>query len=169
MYYEYADPYIYARPGKICLIKFCLNLLCSCQLLQYNNGQLFELRDPDIPREEPMTRSEVTEQITARRKENQFFIKSWETGQTFVDFDLIERFISRQGHERPLEGFELLDMEQMWNALIQLDPDKLQRVKRGENEIIEWLWQDKDGVEKKTVYPFDPEGIMTIIDDEFFA
>lgn len=116
-----------------------------------------------------VTRSEVIEQITARRKAEQFFIKTWETGQTFVDFDLIERFFSRQGHERPLEGFELLDMEQMWQALIKLDPDKLQRVKRGESEIIEWLWQDKDGVEKKTVYPFTPAGIMTIIDDEFFA
>ena len=116
-----------------------------------------------------MTRSEVTEQITARRKGNQFFIKSWETGHTFVDFDLIEQFISRQGHDRVLEGFELLDMEQMWQALIELDPDKLQRVKSGNSEVIEWIWQDKDGVEKKTVYPFTPAGIMTILDDEFFA
>ena len=52
-----------------------------------------------------MTRSEVIEQITARRSEKQFFIKSWETGQTFVDFDLIERFISRQGHEQGAGGF----------------------------------------------------------------
>jgi len=116
-----------------------------------------------------ITRSEIIEQIAARRTVKQFFIKSWETGHTFVDFDLIERFINRHGHERPLEGFELLDMEQMWQALIQLDQDKLQRVKRGESEVIEWTWQDKDSLEKKTVYPFTPAGIMTIIDDEFFV
>jgi hypothetical protein len=116
-----------------------------------------------------MTRSEVVEQIAARRKQKQFFIKTWETGQTFVDFDLIERFISTLGENRALEGFELLDMEQMWQALIELDPDKLQRVKSGGSEVIEWLWQDQNGVEKKTVYPFTPAGIMTIIDDEFFA
>ena len=116
-----------------------------------------------------LTRSEVIEQIRTERSAQQFFIKSWETGQTFVDFDLIERFISKPSLERAIEGFELLDMEQMWQALIELDPDKLQRVKRGEGEVIEWLWQDKNGAEKMTVYPFTPAGIMTIIDDEFFA
>jgi hypothetical protein len=116
-----------------------------------------------------ITRNEVIEQIAARRTEKQFFIKTWETGQTFVDFDLLERFISRHGEGRVFEGFELLDMEQMWQALIELDPDKLQRVKNGSSEVIEWLWQDQNGVEKKTVYPFSPTGIMTIIDDEFFA
>jgi hypothetical protein len=116
-----------------------------------------------------LTWSEVIDQIARRRSDEQFFIKSWETGHTFVDFDLIDRFISRQRHDRPLEGFELLDMEQMWQALIELDPDKLQRVKRGDGEVVEWLWQDTSGVEKKTVYPFTPAGIMTIIDDEFFA
>ena len=116
-----------------------------------------------------ITRSEIIEQIAVHRTEKQFFIKSWQTGQTFVDFDLIERFISRQGQDRVLEGFELLDMEQMWQALIELDPDKLQRVKSGGSEVIEWLWQDQNGLEKKNVYPFTPAGIMTIIDDEFFA
>lgn len=116
-----------------------------------------------------ITRNEVIEQIAARRSEKQFFIKSWETGQTFVDFDLIERFISRHGEGRVFEGFELLDMEQMWQALIELDPDLLQRVKSGDSEFVEWVWQDKTGAEQKTVYPFTPEGIMTIIDDEFFA
>lgn len=116
-----------------------------------------------------LTRSEVVEQIRLQRRATQFFIKYWETGQTFVDFDLIERFMGKQSQERAIEGFELLDMEQMWQTLIELDPDKLQRVERGEGEVIEWLWQDKSGAEKKTVYPFTSTGIMTIIDDEFFA
>jgi hypothetical protein len=113
--------------------------------------------------------SELIDRIEAQRGEEQFFIKSWETGQTFVDYDLIDRFIRKQGHEEEIKGFELLDMEQMWQILIELDPDKLVRVKKGESEVIEWDWQDSDGSEKKTFYPFTPEGIMTIIDDEFFA
>jgi hypothetical protein len=115
-----------------------------------------------------LTRSEAIEQIASRRKEGDFFIKTWEAGHTFVDYDLIDRFIAKQGVSA-IEGFELLDMEQMWQALIDLDPDKLTRVKTATGEIIEWLWQGSDGMEKKTVYSFDPEGIMTIIDDEFFA
>jgi hypothetical protein len=116
-----------------------------------------------------LTRNEVIEQITSTRKPGDFFIKTWETGHTFVDYDLIDRFMARRGQGGPIEGFELLDMEQMWQALIDLDPDKLTRVRTAEGEIIEWLWPGGDGTEKKTVYSFDPEGIMTIIDDEFFA
>jgi hypothetical protein len=116
-----------------------------------------------------LTRSEVIEQIAVQRREKQFFIKTWETGRTFVDFDLIDRFNSKPRQERTIEGYELLDMEQMWQALIDLDPDKLMRVKREEGEVIEWEWKDSNGAVKKTFYPFTPEGIMTIIDDELFA
>ena len=116
-----------------------------------------------------MTRNEVIDQIAAQQSSEHCFIKSWENGHTFVDFDLIERFISKRGDHGAIEGFELLDMEQMWQSLIDLDPDKLIRVKSGGSEVIEWDWQDSNGSKKMTVYPFTPEGIMTIIDDDFFA
>lgn len=116
-----------------------------------------------------LTRSEVIDQIALRRRQDQFFIKTWESGHSFVDIDLIERFINKQGPVGAFEGFELLDMEQIWQTLIDLDPDKLTRVKSIGGEIIEWTWTDSHGVEKKTVYPFTPDGIMKIIDDELFA
>ena len=116
-----------------------------------------------------MTRNDVTERIAAQRRPEHCFIKSWGAGHKFVDFDLIDRFIGTAGRDERIEGFELLDIEAMWQALIELDPDKLVRVKSGGGEVIEWLWRDSDGTEKKRVYPFTPEGIMTIVDDEFFA
>jgi len=116
-----------------------------------------------------MTRSEVIEQIVAQRREGHCFIKTWGTGHKLVDFELIDRFMQQAGAGDRIEGFELLDIEQMWQILIDLDPDRLIRVKREESEVIEWIWSDSDGTERKTVYPFSPEGIMTIIDDEFFA
>ena len=116
-----------------------------------------------------LTRSEVIEQISAQRRREECFIKCWETGHTFVDIDLIERFIDKPVQKGAIEGFELLNLEQMWQTLIDLDPDKLMRVKSGDSEIIEWVWKDGNGNEKKNVYPFTPEGVMTIIDDEFFA
>lgn len=119
--------------------------------------------------EEIMTRSEAIEQITVQRRAAHCFIKSWGAGHTFIDFDLIDRFIIKHDDKSVIEGFELLDIEQIWQALIELDPDKLVRVKGPEGEVIEWFWRDSDGREKKNVYPFTPEGIMTIIDDEFFA
>lgn len=116
-----------------------------------------------------MTRSEVVDQIAAELQEAHCFIRLWEAGQKFIDIDLIERFLCKRGEDREIEGFELLDLEQMWQILIELDPDMLTRVRCGSGEIIEWVWKDSTGLEKKTVYPFNPEGIKTIIDDEFFA
>jgi len=116
-----------------------------------------------------LTRSEAIEQIALKRGKDQFFIKSWETGHTFVDIDLIDRFINSPAKGGLIEGFELLDMEQMWQTLIDLDPDKLVRVKSGGREVIEWTWKGSQGNDQKTVYPFTPEGIMTIIDDDFFV
>lgn len=116
-----------------------------------------------------MPKSEVIAQIAVQRRAEHCFVKSWGVGHKFVDFDLIDRFIQKPGQEDAIEGFELLDIEQMWQILIDLDPDKLLRVKTGEGEVIEWDWVDSSGVEKKTFYPFSPEGIMTIIDDEFFV
>ena len=116
-----------------------------------------------------MTRSELAEKIDLQRREEHCFIRFWNAGHTFIDFDLIDRFLGKLGANPTLEGFELLDIEQMWQILIDLDPDKLLRVKSGEGEVIEWLWKDSDGKEKKILYPFSPEGIMTIIDDDFFA
>jgi hypothetical protein len=116
-----------------------------------------------------LTLSEVVDQIGRQRKREQYFIKAKESGNDFVDIDLIERFIARPLTGSAFESFELLDMEQIWRTLIELDPDKLARVKRADGEVIEWTWTDSHGIEKKTVYPFTPEGIMKIIDDEFFA
>ena len=116
-----------------------------------------------------MTRSEIAEKIALQRRKEHCFIRSWTAGHTFIDFDLIDRFLQKLGQNSSIEGFELLDIEQMWQTLIDLDPDKLLRVKSGEGEVIEWLWKDSDGKEKKNLYPFSPDGIMTIIDDDFFA
>lgn len=116
-----------------------------------------------------LTTGEVIEQIFIQRKPEHCFIKTWETGHSFIDIDLIDRFITKGKKDRAIEGFELLNLEQTWQALIDLDPDNLNRVKTGTGEVIEWLWTAADGTEKKTVYPFTPEGIMTIIDEELFA
>jgi hypothetical protein len=116
-----------------------------------------------------LTRSEVIDQLAIERKQGDHFIKTWQAGHSFIDIDLIDRFVATTGRGEALEGFELLDMEKMWQTLIDLDPDKLARVKVSGGEIIEWTWVDNHGIEKKTVYPFTPEGIMKIIDDEFFA
>ncbi|KAF0216287.1 MAG: hypothetical protein FD174_3741 [Geobacteraceae bacterium] len=116
-----------------------------------------------------MTGNEVMRQIEAQRNANHCCIKWWREEKDFVDFELIDRFIEQVKPDDIVDGFALLDLEQMWKVLTNLDPDKLMRVKKGDGEVIEWVWSDRDGKEKTSIYPFTPEGIMTILNDEFFA
>lgn len=116
-----------------------------------------------------MTGREIVEQIKAQRSADHCCVKSWRNDHKFVDFEFVDRFIEQVKTADTFEGFELLSLDQMWEALTSLDPDNLLRVRRGNNELIEWVWTDKDGRQMKNTYPFSPEGIMTIMNDELFA
>lgn len=116
-----------------------------------------------------MTKSEVISQIGANRRVKDYFIKFYGTSHKLVDIDLIDNFVKTRDLSGEIDEYELLDLEQMWLALIDLDPDRLTRSGKGADEVIEWIWKDGNGTEKKTLFPFTPEGIMKIINDELFA
>ena len=116
-----------------------------------------------------MTGNEVAERIRAQRTTAHCCVKSWGADHKLVDFELIEPFMKKLRGEDAFEGFELLDLEQLWEALAELDPDKLTREKTAAGEAISWVWTDQSGKEIKTTFPFSPEGIMTIMNDEFFS
>ncbi len=116
-----------------------------------------------------MTGREVVEQVTGPMREGRQFIKWWRRADDVVDYDLIDRFVARARPDETVDGFELLDLEGMWEVLLSLDPDKLVRVRQDATEVIQWVWQDPAGVERTSTYPFSPEGIMTLFDEELFA
>lgn len=116
-----------------------------------------------------MTKSEIINRIATERKQGECFIKFYKTGHTLVDIDLIDDFIAKRDQSGEIDEFELLDLEQTWQTLIELDTDRMTRAGQGANEVIEWIWRDSSGAEKKTIFPFTPDGIMQIINDEFFA
>ncbi len=116
-----------------------------------------------------MTGSAVVEQIAGEKREGCQFVKWWRKADDVVDYELIDRFVARVGPNEEIDGFELLDLEGMWEVLLSLDPDKLARVRQGDEEIIQWAWQGPGGVERISTYPFSPEGIMTLFDEELFA
>ena len=116
-----------------------------------------------------MTGNEVVAQVQGQRSTFHCCIKSWGKDHKLVDFELIDRFIDRAKEDDTFDGFELLDLEQMWHVLTELDPDNLQRVQTKDGEMIEWVWRDRAGREVRTRYPFSADGIMTIMNDELFA
>ncbi len=116
-----------------------------------------------------MTGRDAVERVGAERVGTHHFIKWWRRADDAVDYELIDRFAARVSPDEAIDGFELLDLEDMWETLLGFDPDKLVRVKRDGEEVIQWVWQDRDGVERISTYPFTPEGIMTLFDEELFA
>lgn len=116
-----------------------------------------------------MTKNEIISRIATERKKGDCFIKFYKTGHTLVDIDLLDDFVASRDQCAEIDEYELLDMEQTWQALIDLDPDRMTRSGEGADEVIEWIWSDSNGIEKKTIFPFTPDGIMKIINDEFFA
>lgn len=116
-----------------------------------------------------MRGNDAVEQVKALRTGEQSFVKWWRKDNDFVDFQLIDTFLDHVKADDVIDGFELLDMERMWDVLHNLNPDTLVRGRKNGEEIITWRWVDRDGNEKTTIYPFTPEALMTLIDTEFFA
>ena len=64
-------------------------------------------------------------------------------------------------------GFQLLSLEEMWRLLVDLDPNPLSREREGERDVIRWQWEDPQGKEQATIFPFTPEGLMELMDRVF--
>ncbi len=116
-----------------------------------------------------MTGKDAVTRIATERGGGHQFIKWWRKADDVVDYDLVDRFVARARPDEVVDGFELLDLEGLWEVLLSLDPDKLVRVKQGGEEFIQWSWQGPGGGERTSIYPFSPEGIMTLFDEELFA
>jgi hypothetical protein len=118
--------------------------------------------------EDEMTGKEVLNQIATNRNPEHSFIKWWRKSDDFIDFELIDIFKNKISPDETLDGFELLDIENMWNIFINLNPDNLRREKNQDGEFIQWLWSDKNGNEMRSNYPFTPQGLKTLIDADLF-
>lgn len=116
-----------------------------------------------------MTGREAAAQVQALRKEGDCFVKWWRTADDVVDFELIDPFLAKVENGQSVDGFELLGLEGMWRVFTDLNPDQVTRTVQNGGEIILWKWQDGAGNEKVSSYPFTPEGLKSLIDNDFFA
>lgn len=103
--------------------------------------------------------------VESQRLPRHNFIKWWQREHDYLNFDLLDRFEERlrqNGGINLLEGFELLDTEQMWEELHRRFPDRVAREKRTKGEFLVWRRPGKDIRECL----FTPENIMTVFDVE---
>lgn len=115
-----------------------------------------------------MNDASLREKIDAVRQPGHCFIKWWGEDKALVDYEILDRFLDTLAVSEQVEGFELLDMEQVWKVLTELDPDPLFRVQEQDVEVIHWSWKDRQGKEHLTTFPFTPEGVMELMESEFF-
>ena len=115
-----------------------------------------------------MNQAELKERIATARQPGHCIIKWWESDRALVDYDLIDRFMERSDSIDKVAGFELYDLTGIWQVLVELDPDPLNRETVGNREVIQWRWQDRSGKEHLTTFPYTPEGVMELMESEFF-
>jgi hypothetical protein len=109
-----------------------------------------------------MTGDEIAKQIAGQRTAEKFFIKWWRKEEDWLDFDLIDIFLQNVTPDEEIGGFDLLDMEEMWQYVQRVAATRVARTNKKNEEVIEW--RKKSGEE--LVCPFTPDTLIRIFDVE---
>ena len=113
-----------------------------------------------------MRSSEIVQEIKNRPENGREFIRWWRKENDFADYELVDNFIEHSRTEDEIGGYELLDIEQMWQSITRWIPSGLARVKTHKGEVVEWTKIGKDGKKHTYICPFSAETVMMIFDEE---
>lgn len=113
-----------------------------------------------------MRSDEIIREVQSGQKKRQAFIKWWRKENDFSDYELFDSFVAHADDSHEIAGYELLDIEQMWDVLKRWKPTGLRRNKSARGETIEWEKKRVDGTLELQTCPLTPESIMFIFDYE---
>lgn len=113
-----------------------------------------------------MRSSEIVREIRSRPEGAEEFIRWWRKENDFADYELVNTFIKHSRADHEIGGFELLDIEQMWSAVLRLVPKGLERVRTRKGEVVEWTKMGRDGKKHTYICPFSAETVMMIFDEK---
>jgi len=98
---------------------------------------------------------------------DRIFIKWWRKEEDFIDFDLVVRFLETLNYASEIEGFELIDQEEMWKTVESRAMGRVSKVERDGRMMLSW--RPKEGMEiedKCTECPYTPDILLKILDAE---
>jgi hypothetical protein len=112
-----------------------------------------------------MTGKEIKQALGTVDTERQPFLKWWRKENDFADVELVEQFLREADPDLEFGGYELLNMEQMWDLLKRQSPHKVNRDEQWRKEVIVWNHPSRDGAPQQ-VCPFTAESLLTIFNVE---
>jgi hypothetical protein len=113
-----------------------------------------------------MTGKDLFKQLEQQREEYHHFIKWWRKENDFVDIELIDSFYETAKSGDQYEGFELLDLEQLWELIKKQCGERVMRMTQQGQEMVTWERLDKQGGKRTISCSFAPEFLMQIFDVE---
>ena len=114
-----------------------------------------------------MTGKDILKEITQQQVVDQhFIIKWWRKENDFIDYELIDNFLGHLEPEHEFGGFELLDIEMMWQRLADASPTGVCRDHRASGEFILWRRDAGGGEMVVESYPYTPESLVSVFDME---
>jgi hypothetical protein len=98
---------------------------------------------------------------------DRIFIKWWRKEEDFIDFDLVSRFLENLNYASNIDGFELIDQEEMWKTVESRSKGKVSKVQRNGNWML--LWSPPEGADvedrvKCTECAYSPDMLLKILD-----
>lgn len=95
------------------------------------------------------------------------FIKWWRNEEDFIDFDLLDRFLQNLKEGTNIDGFDLIDQEEMWRTLESRCQGRVSKEKRDGDWVLHWTPPPNREVEdRQTEYPYNAESLLKILDTE---
>jgi hypothetical protein len=110
-----------------------------------------------------MTPYDVKKAIAEQKQPEHLFIKWWRKEEDFLDFDILDHFLAEMQDDQKIDGFDLVDMEEMWGYVQKVAGTKVRRVDKEGKRLV--LWSDEKNLVTKEL-PYAPETLLTIFDTE---
>lgn len=113
-----------------------------------------------------MNGQEILRELDQNRVPTQCFIKWWQTEKSLPNYELVRDFMENVSAEEKFSGYELLTLEQMWETLEKVAPERISRETRTSGEFIIWTHHSGAGEMVVEDCAVSPESIMMIYDIE---
>lgn len=112
-----------------------------------------------------MTGDEIRTAITLQQDADTRFIKWWRMENDFVDYELLDSFLERLDAGQKFSGFELLDLDQMYQILQRWPEIRVSLEHRTHGDFICW---HPRGQEQGSLVelPYTAASLMHVFDSE---